>query len=172
MFGPELLPRIRSLQLSRHWSLPLPFQYQGHVGFYVRVEPRKAPSGLGDWGWQPNTQPTARLAAWAQQNNILLHQKGYGITIGTYPMAKDYRKARLDSVQLLANAIRGRALAQSSDGTEEGTGLDCEQVCYMVRAMDVVATRPILALHGDAVEAYDEACKMWSAMNEEFCSLS
>lgn len=42
--GPSGVRRIRSLQLSRHWDASQPTRWQGHVGFYVRLE-----KGSNEW---------------------------------------------------------------------------------------------------------------------------
>ena len=36
--GEEALAQVQSLQLSRHWKLKQPSRWQGHVGFYVRLQ--------------------------------------------------------------------------------------------------------------------------------------
>lgn len=44
-FGGEPLSKVQSLQLSRHWKIRQPARWQGHVGFYVRLQ-------LYDRHWQ------------------------------------------------------------------------------------------------------------------------
>lgn len=36
--SPEALALVHSLQLSRHWQIQQPSRWQGHVGFYVRLQ--------------------------------------------------------------------------------------------------------------------------------------
>ncbi len=36
--GTEGIPQVESLQLSRHWNLTQPSRWQGHVGFYIRLQ--------------------------------------------------------------------------------------------------------------------------------------
>jgi hypothetical protein len=43
--GEECLGEVQSLQLSRHWEMPRPSRWHGHVGFYVRLH-------IHDQKWQ------------------------------------------------------------------------------------------------------------------------
>ena len=46
--GDVALSHVENLQLSRHWKIPRPSRWQGHVGFYVRLQ-------LVDGAWQCTT---------------------------------------------------------------------------------------------------------------------
>lgn len=72
---------IRSLQLSRHWNALQPTRWQGHVGFYVKLE-----KGPGEWR----------------------------CSTGTYPVARDTRGMRLESIELLRHVVRQKVLSQAS----------------------------------------------------------
>lgn len=43
--GHECIPKVESLQLSRHWKIKQPSRWEGHIGFYVRLQ-------LVDREWQ------------------------------------------------------------------------------------------------------------------------
>ena len=67
------LARVRSVQFDRNWDLPLPERWQGHVGFYVRLEKHD-----GLWQCSTGTCPMARDSrAMRQESAELLRRVIY-----------------------------------------------------------------------------------------------
>lgn len=102
--SPEALTCVHCLQLSRHWQIEQPSRWQGHVGFYVRLQRFQA--------------------AWS-------------FTAGTYPIAKDVRGMRAESVELLRSILERRGVGEK--------GLVRQDVELVVAAMEIVASHPIPA---------------------------
>lgn len=150
--GPELLTRIRSIQLSRHWAIPSPLRYQGHVGFYIKVDLTKTRppfSGLA-WQYPPNQQPTSGDFAdhFPNRQEAELNER---VTGGTYPIARDSRNFRYHCLVRLKRII-GNHFARKTPpegvaaAADEGevTRLQCSDVEFMIRTMDIVATHPLV----------------------------
>lgn len=129
--GPVVIGKVKSIQLSRHWKIPQPSRWQGHVGFYVRLERLNT-------SWQ--------------------------CTTGTYPIAKDMRGMRLESVEVLHHIVRQRLSVC--------TGLTAPHVEFVLNAMDVVASHPITAYDVDQGESGSRAWRgIWMAMQRELLAL-
>ncbi|KAK5134866.1 hypothetical protein LTR08_005956 [Meristemomyces frigidus] len=126
------LPYIRNLQLNRHWSIRNPTRYEGHVGFYVRLQ-------KADGAWQ--------------------------CTVGTYPVAKDTRGRRIESVELLHQALRRTVL--DGIGERERQVLRVGDLRVAVESMGIVGSHPI--------EAFDLDQKagglIWASMERKLDAL-
>lgn len=151
--GDEALGKVISLQLSRHWKLSQPTRWQGHVGFYVRLQ------------WME----TAGLEASGKGKG---RQKGgWNVTTGTYPIANDMRGMRLESVNLLRENVVQR-LRGLGWGGRERSGLGRADVEFVVQAMEVVATHPIEAFDVEQSEQGRRARRrIWERMEEELLRL-
>ncbi|RMZ10295.1 hypothetical protein D0862_03299 [Hortaea werneckii] len=135
--GPSGVRKIRSLQLSRHWDASQPTRWQGHVGFYVRLE------------------------------------KGCNescCTTGTYPVARDMRGMRLESVELLRYVVRQNVLSRASQ--RENQALNASDIELIVSAMVIVANHPISAFDTEQSEAGKKKRReTWVGMEEKLFEL-
>ncbi|KAF2212037.1 hypothetical protein CERZMDRAFT_97953 [Cercospora zeae-maydis SCOH1-5] len=182
------LSRIRSLQLSRHWNIPAPMRWQGHVGFYVRVErprPKRATtttttkpassSSSSSIAISTSSSTDSFPSAWSDRFVRPIREAGsWTVTAGTYPVSKDIRGMRRESVEVLAKVVRQYFASpwHDSDADEE-VGLRRADVLFLLRAMDIVASHPVptyqnVPIAGAATWQYEQA---WLTMNEELNAL-
>ncbi|KAF7191881.1 hypothetical protein HII31_06926 [Pseudocercospora fuligena] len=128
----DSLTRVRSIYLSQHWRIPQPMRWQGHPGFYLLLERRKAA--------ECNTTAESFPKAWSSRFVLAQTSGLWTVTTGTYPVSKDVRGMRLESVELLASTIRKHF------GDSDCEGLVPDDVNFLMQAMDIVATHPVLDL--------------------------
>ncbi|RMY30486.1 hypothetical protein D0865_15239 [Hortaea werneckii] len=122
---------------SRHWDASQPTRWQGHVGFYVRLE-----KGSNEWR----------------------------CTTGTYPVARDMRGMRLESVELLRYVVRQNVLSRASQ--RENQALNASDIELIVSAMMIVANHPISAFDGEQSEAGKmKRRETWVDMEEKLLGL-
>ena len=112
--GDKGIQRVRSLQFSRHWRLSQPTRWQGHVGFYLRLE---RPSLHSEWTCSTGTYPVAR------------DLRGMRVDC--------------TGILQLAVAKWLSFTVQRSSSTGTKTDLVLGDVEFVVEAMDIVASRPI-----------------------------
>lgn len=135
--GPSGVRKIRSLQLSRHWDASQPTRWQGHVGFYVRLE-----KGPNEWR----------------------------CTTGTYPVARDMRGMRLESVELLQYVVRQNVLSRAS--LREDQALNTSDIELIVSAMMIVANHPLSAFDTEQSEVGKKKRReTWGDMEEKLLEL-
>ncbi|KXT15746.1 hypothetical protein AC579_1517 [Pseudocercospora musae] len=128
----DSLTRVRSIYLSQHWEIPHPMRWQGHVGFYLLLERRKTSTS------SMTAEPFPK--AWSSRFVLAQTSGLWTVTTGTYPVSKDVRGMRLESVELLASTIR----KHFDESDAEGLGPD--DMKFLMQAMDIVATHPVLDL--------------------------
>lgn len=116
-------------------------RWQGHVGFYIKIERPKAKSRSMI---SPSKSTESFPAAWLNRfvKPIENGDCVWTVTAGTYPVSKDRRGMRLESVELLAQLIRTH-LGQMTVVDDDLSYLTAEGVMFLVNAMDVVASHPI-----------------------------
>ncbi|KAM3417659.1 hypothetical protein BST61_g5895 [Cercospora zeina] len=194
------LSLIRSLQLSRHWNIPAPMRWQGHVGFYVRVEkprrPKKASASTTIKTASTSSSTESLPTAFSSHFIHPVREAGKGnwtITAGTYPTSQDIRSKRRESVEVLAKVIRQYFAASrrhhhhhhhhhrhrqnsQADADDEDVGLQREDVVFLLRAMEIVASHPvpttyqnvsIAAGRGEVATATGQYERAWVTMNEK-----
>lgn len=92
-------------------------------------------------------------------------RRTWSVSAGTYPIANDRRGMRVESVELLRRAVEERL-------SRQGKGLSREGVEFVVRAMDVVAGRPV---EGVGMEESEEGRmarrRIWEDMEGELSGL-
>lgn len=71
------IPRIGSLQISRHWKLLQPQRWQGHVGFYIRIDHSCSDA---------NTRIDDDPVSCSGKDSPLVDSRGLKVTTGTYPV--------------------------------------------------------------------------------------
>ncbi|KXT01434.1 hypothetical protein AC578_9543 [Pseudocercospora eumusae] len=130
LFNNDSLSRVRSIYLSQHWQIPQPMRWQGHVGFYLLLERRKT----------SEPEESSFPKAWSSRFVLAQTSGLWTVTTGTYPVSKDVRGMRLESVELLASTIR----RHFSDSDSEG--LVPDDIDFSLQAMNIVATHPVLDL--------------------------
>lgn len=170
--GPELLTRIRSIQLSRHWAIPSPLRYQGHVGFYIKVDLTK-------------TCPPFSELAWENSVDVAHHFRNLGepelhecVTGGTYPRARDSRHFRYHSLLQIKRIIANHfaettfpeGVAAAADQGEV-TRLQCSDVEFMIRLMDIVATHPLVPGEPRSTDAHERALDLCDQLHRQALSL-
>ncbi|KAK4501860.1 hypothetical protein PRZ48_007669 [Zasmidium cellare] len=173
--GPNSIPKIRSLTISRHWTIPQPLRWQRHVGFYVKIERRKPRKFTS----KSSVNSTSSFRPeWNERFVRPLTEGIWEVTAGTYPVARDIRGMRLESVELLAEVIRHRLhvptpLAQQSSGNEHDLGLNEADVNFVVSAMDAVASHPISTYDIDQAEsARRRRHETWMEMEQQLRALN
>ncbi|RMY92859.1 hypothetical protein D0861_02268 [Hortaea werneckii] len=131
------LAALRPSGLSRHWNALQPTRWQGHVGFYVKLE-----KGPGEWR----------------------------CSTGTYPVARDMRGMRLESIELLRHVVRQKVLSQAS--LREHQALMASDIELIVSAMIIVASHPISAFDTEQSEAGKKRRReIWADMEEKLFGL-
>lgn len=131
------LKSVTSVQLSCHWRLPQPTRWQGHVGFYVRLEVREG-------RWQ--------------------------CTTGTYPIVKDMRGMRSESVELLKYVLDQNV---RDVNVREDSGLLPADVDAVARAMEIVAKHPMSAFDTEQSEpGRRRRVEIWSEMERDLLTLN
>ncbi|KAF2171076.1 hypothetical protein M409DRAFT_19048 [Zasmidium cellare ATCC 36951] len=176
--GPRSIPKIRSLTISRHWSIPQPLRWQGHVGFYVRIERRKPRKFTS----KSSVNSTSSFRPeWNAHFVRPLAEGIWEVTTGTYPVARDIRGMRLESVELLAEVIRQHLhvptplaqMREQSSGNEYNVGLTESDVNFLVQAMDAVARHPISTYDIDQAEsARRRRLETWTDMEQQLRALN
>lgn len=176
--GPRSIPKIRSLTISRHWSIPQPLRWQGHVGFYIRIERRKPRKFTS----KSSVNSTSSFRPeWNAHFVRPLAEGIWEVTTGTYPVARDIRGMRLESVELLAEVIRHHLhvptpqahIQDKSTGNEYDLGLNESDVNFLVQAMNVVASHPISSYDIDQAEnARRRRHETWTNMEQQLRALN
>ncbi|CAK1366198.1 hypothetical protein CB0940_09377 [Cercospora beticola] len=170
--SPIPLSRVRSLQLSRHWNIPAPMRWQGHSGFYIRMERPRLKSEVKTFPISTSSSTDSFPSAWSNRFVKPIHEAegNWTVTAGTYPVSKDLQGMRLESVELLAKVIRQYFAAtwQCSDADEEEVGLKREDVLFLLRAMDIVAVYQNNPLVGSGPGQHRKA---WLMMREKLNAL-
>lgn len=172
--SPGPLSRVRSLQLSRHWNIPAPMRWQGHSGFYVRIERPKLKK-VQTFTISTSSSTDSFPSAWSNRfvKPVREAQGNWTVTAGTYPVSKDLQGMRLESVELLAKVIRQYFAAtwRGSDADEEEeieVGLKREDVLFLLQAMDIIAVYQNNPLAGSGPGQHRRA---WLTMREKLNAL-
>jgi len=121
--------KLQSLLLSQHWKITQPTRWQTHVGFYLRLEHST-----------PGSNDASECTGWK-------------CSIGTYPIAKDIRGMRLESVELLQRhvmaclswAYKERQSSDAETARKSNTALSLlrEDLDFIMEAMRIIARHPI-----------------------------
>ena len=100
-------------------------------------------------------------------------EKGSGewrCTTGTYPMARDMRGMRLESIELLRHVVRQKVLSQAS--LRDHQALIASDIKLIVSAMMIVASHPISAFDTEQSEAGKKRRReIWADMEEKLFGL-
>ncbi|KAK4623326.1 hypothetical protein CLAFUW4_07512 [Fulvia fulva] len=175
--GPQSVSRVRSLQISRHWQIPLPMRGQGHVGFYVRLEQRK-PRRLTSKSSVKST--SSFKPEWNDRFVLPMSEGMWEVTTGTYPFARDMRGMRLDSVEILAEVVRHHLHVPTpvdreaaSTGDIDRAGLTTGNVVFLARAIEIVASHPVSTFDLEqGQEGRKRRHMTWTNMEQQLRELS
>lgn len=101
---------------------------------------------------------------------------GWDVTTGTYPVSKDIRGLRLESVELLASMIRDYLGRRTFDREDEAVvcegGLRPQDVHFISQAIDIVATHPIPTYHSEQDESgRRQRSEVWDDMHLKLVAL-
>lgn len=77
--GPAI-SRIGSLQISRHWKTLQPERWQGHVGFYIRIDHVGREPKLSEQGILPLALAGRNI------DSPVVESRGLKVMTGTYPV--------------------------------------------------------------------------------------
>lgn len=174
--GPEAISRLRSVQISRHWSLPRPLRWQGHVGFYIRIEQRKPKkiSSKSSVGSTSSFRPE-----WNSRFVRPIGEGSWNVTTGTYPIARDMRGMRLESVELLAEVIRHHLHVPTPLANEHSvskdtkTGLRRDDIEFLFQALNIVASHPISTYDTEQVQnGRKSQHETWSSLEQQLRALN
>lgn len=167
------LARIGSLYLSQHWQIHSPTRWQGHVGFYVKLEAhtprRKRSSSTKDVLPVLEVPPAWSNRFVESRPSSSQGEKGlWRVTTGTYPVSKDTNGLRISSVELLTSIIDERMHGSTEPGLTE------DFVKFVVRAMGIVASHPIVTNDGFALQGHGmrKQGKTWASMKAKLEELN
>lgn len=159
--GSTALSRIGSLQISRHWKLLQPQRWQGHVGFYIRIDKhsrKRIPS-----------EDVHSISSVGKATDCPVgERRGLHVTTGTYPMyvcdpvqssiffakvdqiliilttvrVRDSRNMRSESIELLAIVFGERIRPSYSQHEIDHvqSGLSGADIRFLLEAIEVVAS--------------------------------
>lgn len=98
------------------------------------------------------------------------HDGGWKCSTGTYPVAKDVRGMRLESIELLQQVVRARVLRSLS--LREGYGLIMADVCFVTDAMRIVAEHRISSHDTEQSEGGRKRRRsIWAGMEKQLFEL-
>ncbi|TKA51334.1 hypothetical protein B0A55_12474 [Friedmanniomyces simplex] len=91
---------VRSFQLSRHWSIKEPTRWQGHVGFYFRLE-----RVVDRWQTSAGTYPIANDTRGLRAESVRLLLRVVRETVISDVEARERRRLRRSDVECIAAAM-------------------------------------------------------------------
>ncbi|EGP85084.1 uncharacterized protein MYCGRDRAFT_95302 [Zymoseptoria tritici IPO323] len=162
--GPSAISRVRSIQFSQHWNITQPMRWMRHVGFYLRIERSKSSDISSRTGLD---QSAGFNDAWADHFVKPSRVSDWQVTSGTYPMARDARARRLQSVELLAQTTE--AYFRTRGAQEHSTGLSPGDVWFLMQAVNIVASHaiPYYDFNESGNDRGREPCETWYNMKSE-----
>lgn len=177
--GSEAIGRIRSLQISRHWSLPRPMRWQGHVGFYLRVERRKPKKTSSNASVASNSTGSFR-PEWNARFVLPQAEGQWQVTTGTYPIARDMRGMRLESIELLAEVIKHHFHVPTPSGNELSVPREMQKpdlrrhdLEFLFHALEIVASHPISGSDLEQAESgRQRRHETWLSMEQQLRGLN
>lgn len=152
-------------------------RWQGHVGFYIQLERRKPKKMPSRSSVASNSTGTFQ-PEWNARFVTPLMEGIWEVTTGTYPIARDMRGMRLESVKLLTEIVSHRLhvptpISANAPSTELNPGLLADDVEFLIRAREIVASHPILTYdHEPAESGRRRHHDTWTKMEQELLALN